>query len=525
MQTLYTNGTILTMKEENLYSEALLIKDGIIQAVGTKKDLETMCDTECEHIDLHGTCLMPSFIDAHSHMLQFANTLKFIPLKNCMCVADIQKKIKRYIEEKQIADGEWVLGFGYDHNALAEHRHPTCQELDAASDRHPIILAHSSFHMGVLNSLALQMYGLDDSVEDPEGGSYGRNEEGHLNGYMEEVTFMRGPGERAMSLDNIDDYAVEAQKIYASFGITTAQEGFAHQSEVDIYERLGKNDKMLLDMVAYVDIAKASDVVRNRDDLKEYKQHFRIGGYKLFLDGSPQGKTAWMSKPYENSGDYCGYPIYTDEQVDGYVQQALDEHRQLLVHCNGDAASQQMLNGFHNSKQKTTDTRPVMVHSQTLRPDQLPQLKETGVMPSYFVAHVYHWGDVHLVNFGKQRAENISCTASALENDIIFTFHQDTPVILPDMLETVWAAVNRLTKDGIVLGEHQCISVFEALKAVTINAAYQYFEEDKKGTLEAGKLADLVILSEDPLKCEPIKIRDIQVMETIKEGQSIYVKK
>lgn len=335
---------------------------------------------------------------------------------------------------------------------------------------------------------------------------------------------MRGPGERVMSLENIDAYAVEAQKIYASFGITTAQEGFAHRSEVDIYERLGRSDQMLLDMVAYVDIVEDSEVVQQREDLKEYRNHFRIGGYKLFLDGSPQGKTAWMSKPYVNSGDYCGYPIYTDEQVDGYVQQALDEHRQLLVHCNGDAASQQMLNGYHHSRQKTTDTRPVMVHSQTLRPDQLPQLKETGVMPSYFVAHVYHWGDVHLVNFGKQRAENISCTASALKNHIPFTFHQDTPVILPDMLESVWAAVNRITKNGVVLGEQQRISVLEALKAVTINAAYQYFEEDRKGTLEAGKLADLVILNEDPLKAEPMKLRDIQVMETIKEGRTIYKK-
>ena len=524
MQKLYTNGTILTMKENELYSEALLIKNGSIQAVGTRKDLEPLCEADCKRIDLQGACLMPSFIDAHSHMLQFANTLKFVPLKSCTCVADIQEEIKRYIEEKQLADGEWVMGFGYDHNALAEHRHPNCHELDAASRTHPIILAHSSFHMGVLNTMALQAYGLDDSVKNPEGGSYGRDEQGHLNGYMEEVTFMRGPGERVMSLENIDAYAVEAQKIYASFGITTAQEGFAHRSEVDIYERLGRSDQMLLDMVAYVDIVEDSEVVQQREDLKEYRNHFRIGGYKLFLDGSPQGKTAWMSKPYVNSGDYCGYPIYTDEQVDGYVQQALDEHRQLLVHCNGDAASQQMLNGYHHSRQKTTDTRPVMVHSQTLRPDQLPQLKETGVMPSYFVAHVYHWGDVHLVNFGKQRAENISCTASALKNHIPFTFHQDTPVILPDMLESVWAAVNRVTKNGVVLGEQQRISVLEALKAVTINAAYQYFEEDRKGTLEAEKLADLVLLNEDPLKAEPMKLRDIQVMETIKEGRTIYKK-
>lgn len=522
MQKLFYNGDIVTMNEDSLYAEALLIQDGHIQAVGSLAEVEQQCEADCERVDLKGRCLLPSFIDAHSHMLQFANTLKFVPLKNCKSVADVQAEITKYIKEKKPAAKEYVMGFGYDHNALQEHRHPTRQELDAVSEGHPIIIAHSSFHMGVLNTLALEDYGLTDDIKDPEGGSYGRDEESHLNGFLEEVTFMRGPGEKVMSLDNIDDYALEAQKIYASFGITTAQEGFAHNSDVKIYEHLGESGKLLLDMVAYVDIVEDSATVQNRKDLLDYKNHFRIGGYKLFLDGSPQGKTAWMSKPYENSGEYCGYPIYEDKDVDRYVQQSLDEHRQLLVHCNGDAASQQMLNAFHHSRQKKADTRPVMVHSQTLRPDQLPQLVETGVMPSFFVAHVYHWGDVHLVNFGQQRAENISCTNSALQQQITFTFHQDTPVILPDMLESVWTAVNRITKNGVELGKHQRISVLEALKAVTKNAAYQYFEEDKKGTLDAGKYADLVILDQNPLKVDAMDIRNIKVDCTMKEGKVIF---
>lgn len=195
----------------------------------------------------------------------------------------------------------------------------------------------------------------------------------------------------------------------------------------------------------------------------------------------------------------------------------MDENRQLLCHCNGDAASQQMLNAFRHSRQKTTDTRPVMVHAQTLRPDQLPQLKETGIMPSYFVAHVYYWGDVHIKNLGVERAGKISCTGSALKEGVCFTFHQDTPVIHPDMLETVSIAVNRMTKEGVLLGEDERISVMEALKAVTINAAYQYFEEEKKGSIKEGKLADLVILQQNPLKVDKKDIGKIQILETIKE--------
>lgn len=522
MQRLFYNGDVITMEDREC--EAVLVEDGRIKKAGSYEELKKMAAKDCQMTDLQGGCLLPSFIDAHSHFLQFANMLRFVPLQEAKSVKDIQESLRAYMKEKKIKEGEWVMGFGYDHNALAEKRHPNRQELDAVSDKNPIIIAHTSFHMGAINSMGLKEYGITDETKDPEGGLYGRDENGHLNGYLEEITFMRGPGVRIMDISGVDDYAVEAQKIYASYGITTAQEGFANHTDVETYTRLGENGRLMLDMVAYVDIIKEADTVRSRTDLKEYSNHFRIGGYKIFLDGSPQGRTAWLSEPYENSGDYRGYATYKDEDIDRYIQQALDENRQILCHCNGDAASQQMLDAFHHSRQKTTDTRPVMVHAQTLRPDQLPQLKEIGVMPSFFVAHVYYWGDVHITNLGLERAQRISCTGSALKEGICFSFHQDTPVIKPDMLETVSIAVNRQTKAGVLLGADQRISVMEALKAVTINAAYQYFEEEQKGSIKEGKLADLVILKENPLKVDKKDIGKIQVLETIKEGKTIYKK-
>lgn len=520
MQRLFYNGDIITMEDKDC--EAVLVENGIIKKSGSYEELQKMADKDCQAVDLKGGCLMPSFIDAHSHFLQFANTLRFVSLKEAKSIKEIQEEIRSYMTEKKVKAGEWVIGFGYDHNGLAEKRHPNCRELDAVSAQNPIVIANASFHMGVINSMGLEAYGLTDSVEDPEGGLYGRDEQGHLNGYLEEITFMRGPGMRVMDLSGVDDFAVQAQQIYASYGITTAQEGFANKNDVETYLRLGKNDKLLLDMVAYVDIVKETETVHSRTDLKDYCNHFRIGGYKIFLDGSPQGRTAWLTRPYENSGDYCGYATYSDADVDKYIQQALDEDRQILCHCNGDAASQQMLDAFHHSRQKTTATRPVMVHAQTLRPDQLSQLKEIGVMPSFFVAHVYHWGDVHIKNLGQERAAHISCTGSALKEGIRFSFHQDSPVIMPDMLETVSIAVNRQTMEGVLLGAEERISVLEALKAVTIHAAYQYFEEDKKGSIKEGKLADLVILEQNPLKVDKKDIGKIKILETIKEGKTIY---
>ena len=163
-----------------------------------------------------------------------------------------------------------------------------------------------------------------------------------------------------------------------------------------------------------------------------------------------------------------------------------------------------------------------MIHAQFLDRDQLPQLKALGMIPSFFVAHVYHWGDVHLRNMGPARAAVISCAASALRAGLRFTFHQDAPVIRPDMLETVWCAVNRVTRAGVPLGPEERISTLEALKAVTAHAAYQYFEEDRKGTLAPGKLADLTVLSADPLAIPPSALRDLQVLATYKEGRPVF---
>ena len=217
---------------------------------------------------------------------------------------------------------------------------------------------------------------------------------------------------------------------------------------------------------------------------------------KHFLDGSPQGRTAWMRTPYlGEEKDYYAYGTQRDEQLQANLELALKDNMQILVHCNGDAACEQYINQYEKIKKKyeiENDIRPVIIHAQLLDRDQLNRVKNLNMIPSFFVAHVYYWGDIHIQNYGFERASRISLAKDALDKGIIFTFHQDSPVIKPNMLETIWCAVNRTTKDGILLGKDERISPMEALKAVTKNAAYQYFEENIKGTLKEGKLADLV---------------------------------
>ena len=261
--------------------------------------------------------------------------------------------------------------------------------------------------------------------------------------------------------------------------------------------------------------------------LKEFpdNSHLQLGGMKIFLDGSPQGRTAWMRSPYQGTPDYCGYGTMTDQAVEDAFCAAAENHCQIIAHCNGDGASAQFLRCMEKAEKRCPELkelRPVIIHGQLMGVDQLPKAKQLGVMVSFFVAHTYHWGDTHIRNFGFDRAKQISPAASALRFQVPFTFHQDAPVIEPDMLETVWCAVNRKTREGVTLGEEEKISPLNALQAVTINAAYQYSEETIKGSLAPGKNADLVILSENPLAADPDHIRNIQVLATYKAGACVY---
>ena len=317
----------------------------------------------------------------------------------------------------------------------------------------------------------------------------------------------------------------KAQNIYASYGITTVQDGFVPKELYQLFDYVAKKKLLKLDVVGYLDLKQSGEIYKDSPYVGEYINHFKIGGYKIFLDGSPQGKTAWMKEPYKNSEDYCGYPVLKDEKLYELIETSLDNKAQLLAHCNGDAAAEQYITQFErvlNNRIEKETYRPVMIHAQFVHNEQLDRMKIINMIPSFFNAHTYYWGDVHIKNVGYERASKISPIKCAVDKNMPFTLHQDAPVIAPDMLKSIWCAVNRKTRSGTILGEEQCVSVWEALKGITIYGAYQYFEENTKGTIAQGKLADLVILDKKPLTCSKLEIDSIQVLETMKEGETIY---
>ena len=261
-------------------------------------------------------------------------------------------------------------------------------------------------------------------------------------------------------------------------------------------------------------------------EYEHYNGHLKIGGYKLILDGSPQGRSAWMSEPYlGGETNYCGYPYMSDEKLYNYIVQAVHEKKQVLAHCNGDAASEQFIRIYEkvlSTGMSEEYLRPVMIHCQTVRNDQLDKMVNLKMIASIFVGHIWYWGDVHVKNFGTVRGNHISPVRDALDKGVIVNFHQDAPVTEPNMLHSVWCAVNRISRGAGIIGEEQAVSVYQALKAITVNAAYEYFEEVSKGSIEEGKRADLVILDKSPLQVDKMKLRDIKVVETIKDGETIY---
>ncbi|MCI1665220.1 MAG: amidohydrolase [Atopobiaceae bacterium] len=537
MKTLYHNGDFVPMTGETDTFEALVVADdGTIAFTGSLDEARAMA-AGAEEVDLGGRTMLPSFIDPHSHMSGTIQYLTTVDLSFCESFADIVSAMRSFISERGIDEDGIVMGTGYDQNSLAEQRHPDRELLDQVSTTIPVIAIHASAHMGAGNGLALKLAGIDESTPDPEGGRYGRDADGRLTGYAEEPAALfplYGIAQPRMHMD-VPAMWPEMQRFYLEQGVTTCQDGATQEEYCSMFAGFAKAGMVKLDIVSYPMYGKDVDgmLADNSEFVgQDYVNHFRIGGLKMFVDGSPQGRTAWMTEPYLPSPDdprtdFCAQGTMTDEEALDFALKALDGNRQLLCHCNGDAAADQYIRIYKEALAKTTNPdagklRPVMIHCQCVRKDQFEEMAKINMIPSIFVSHVWYWGDVHLRNFGPVRGGRVSAVHDALEAGLPYTFHSDTPVLRPNALESVWCAVNRKTKGGAQLDVDQEVSVYDALKAVTVNGAFQYGEEARKGTLEAGKLADLVILDKNPLKVDKWDIRNVHVDTTIKEGEVLF---
>ena len=538
-EIIFVDGDIITLNDAEPSPEAVAVGNGKILAVGSKDEVLRLKDNETTIVNLAGKTLIPGFVDAHSHVYGvggqaiWANLLP-PPEGEGGNIPDLQGILRQYaIDHSDIVKQTgWIVGFGYDESQLSEHRHPIREELDMVSKDLPVYIIHPSGHLGVANGKALQLGGITATTKNPQGGIIRRGPDGREpNGVLEENAHFALLS-KMMSKDVGFNEAVFLKGVarYASYGYTTAQEGAASLLQVKIMAEVAEKDKLPIDVVAYPNLLTDRNAVAEPWLSREYKNRFRVGGGKLILDGSPQAKTAWRDRPYyippeEHSSDYTGYPAALNEQVLKAMDEAFANGWQVLTHANGEAAIDLFIAAVREATKKhgPGDRRPVLVHGQFMREDQVDPINELGIFPSLFPNHTYYWGDWHREQtVGPQRADNISPTGWIISRKMKFTSHHDAPVSLPDSMRVLESTVTRRTRTGDILGPTHRVPIMTALKAMTLWAAYQHFEEDTKGSIEVGKLADFAVLSKNPAKVDPETIHTIKVLETIKEGRTVY---
>jgi predicted amidohydrolase YtcJ len=532
---IFFGGDVITMNDAHPSAEAVAVAGGKIAAVGSKADVMQWKGPATEVSDLNGRTMLPGFLDGHSHFINAVRLASWAnvsapPVGGARTFADLLAILQATKKKLGLKPGDWLMGYGYDITAMDEPRDLTRADLDAQFPDNPVLLMHVSLHGAVLNTAGFKATKFDLNAPTPPQGMTARIEgTTEAAGLVMEHSFlpifmnMPSPTEQ----DQLDAMAA-AQEIYASNGYTTAHDSPMEPSTRPIYHKAADRGLLYLDLVGYVNWLEFAQIVATRSEAfgAPYKNRFRVAGVKVIGDGSPQGKTAFWTQPLLTPGpggekNWRGEPNIAPEDLNKIVKLAYDNDIQFLVHCSGDATIDMVLDA-HVAAGAPPGKRTTIIHSHFVRRDQLDKYVEFDFLVSFFTNHTYFWGDVHVENTGKERAYFMSPARSARDRGIRFSNHSDFAVTPLDPMFILWTSVNRISRSGQVIGPGERIAPHDGLRALTIDAAYQYGEEARKGSIETGKLADLTILDANPTTVDAAAIKDIKVSETIKEGKTIY---
>ena len=535
---IYVNGTVLTMDSENRTAEAVSVRDGVIEAVGGSEAMLATATDETLVVDLRGRTLMPGFVDAHGHFpgsgqTVFSADLNSPPIGDVVNMAQLLARLSDFAMKRA---GGWVVGHGYDDTLLREKRHPTRDDLDQVSRDRPVAVVHVSGHLAVVNSAALQILDIDESTPDPEGGVIVRDLASangrRPNGVLEE-TAARAVWEHTLDLGVMDGLRMttQAAKEYLAVGVTTASAGGMPSTVAELLGTLSGLNQFFQRVALFPLFEEVGDsLLSGERSLADFAgARVSVPRVKIIADGSIQGYTGYLSEPYyvpfKGDASYRGYPSVPPDELSRQVKALYERRIPVAIHCNGDASIDDGLDAIEAAMaaHPWPEARSLIIHAQMTRKDQIDRMAELGVTPSFFSAHTYYWGDRHSAIFmGPERAANMSPARWALDAGVRFSSHLDTPVTPMLPLQAVWSQVERESTGGVVIGRAQRIGRMPALRAVTIDAAWQVFMDDEIGSIEPGKRADLVVLSENPLTAEDI--RGIKVDRTVIDGATVYAR-
>lgn len=554
--SIYFGGDILTMNDAQPTAQAVAVKDGNIIAVGDFNSIKQEHKVAATSmVDLDGRTLLPGFIDSHGHLFLSAIKSIFVdmdpaPASNVRNIGDIQRNFslelaKRAKEGKD--DDRMLIGWGYDHAMLEEGRHPTRHDLDKISTDKPIMLIHFSAHQVVANTKLLEIAGISAETENPDGGVIQREEDGKTpNGILEEyaskivmipaLLSIGYPDAEALPENFVPAAIAQASlnilEEYKSQGFTTATDAGTGVDAHELYKNMASQGALDIDVGIMPMYFQAGPELLAELYSPSYDNHYRVMGGKIGLDGGSPGRTAYLRTPYteqlQGEEDYRGYPIMTDEKITEFMMDMFEHDVPAFVHALGDAAVDQAINAISAAEEAYPNKphRTQLIHLQQVQDDQFKAMQDLDVTLTYQMAHSFYFADFHAKHiYGPERTKRLNPVQSGINYGFSTTIHHDAPVHPIDQFTLIWSAVNRTSRSGKVWGEEERISVMDALKASTINAAYQFKEEDIKGSLEVGKMADMIIIDQNPLEIDPQALKDLKVLETIKEGQSVYLAK
>ena len=537
--TIFYGGDIVTMNKSQATAEAVAVKDGKIIQLGSLAKLRTLQGQDTKLINLNGQTLMPGLVEPHVHIMGTAFSEEiFLNLSNFEMPHDtldsLVAKLTAY--SKNFKDGQWITAFGVDPSRTDPFMSElTADVLDKVSTTKPIFVMNQSMHIAYVNHKALEIAGLNDSSPNPKGGMLVKDNKGRLTGVIyEEPAFALFLSKMPIPSQEIVEKAVaKVGQTLVSKGVTTSAEitigaYLGVDKEYALFNAMTRSGKLPVRVRGYM-YSNAYPTTNNNYKPGQGDDTFKLIGVKIVADGSNQGLTGAMSKPYVYPAgtSNTGTLNFSEQELYALAKPRFDEGWQLSVHSNGDKSIEQTLNVFAKLVTKPADakTRLRIEHFTVPTEAQIDKAAKLGVVPGFTIGHTDYWGEAfhnHLI--GPERADRIDPSASLIKRGMHFAYHSDSPVSPIHPLKYASEGAARLwqVSPQKVLNPSQKISINNALKAITIDAAYQLKMDDKIGSIQEGKYADFAIVDRNPMKTDAYKIRDIEVNETWVNGKQVF---
>ncbi len=517
------NGNIMTVNSREPRAQAVAVAGGRFLAVGTNQEIQQLAAGNTKKIDLGGKTVVPGFIDAHSH--PGSAGLQHLREVDCdlRSIQDIQDAIRR--RATQTPKGNWVLGFKYDDTKTSEGRPLKRGDLDSAAPEHPVRIEHRGGHTSYVNSLALKVAGITETTADPPGGRFDRDPGGSLNGRVSESAnnALAKVIPSMYTRDDLREGVKLISKMMSRTGITSVHDAYGSPEYLQAYQDAWEAGDLLVRVYCLIGYTHLDKMISAGVRTGVGNEWVRIGAMKMTCDGSISERTARLSQPYIGRPNDFGMMVMDEEQLYSYARKAHEADWQIGVHANGDVGIDTTLHVYERlqKEKKRSDPRFRIEHCTVINDSLIQRMKALGVIPTPFSTYVYYHGE-KMREYGAERLSHMFALRSFLDAGIRPTLASDYPPGPFEPMMALQSGVTRTDIKGNVWGANQKVTVEEAIRIGTLHGAYASYEENTKGSIETGKLADLVVLGRDPMKEDPSTLITIPIERTMAGGKWVY---